>query len=131
MGLLNEKALDYIGLELRVSYLSYYTKEALTVTQQTSRSTGVTLDTPVGQIVLNNSALLPRNLATFTVTNEYVFSSRAQVLISIQDSGANPFTVAHVSNIAVGSFDLTIRNTSVTTTDTSAEVINFLIIHVP
>lgn len=92
------------------------------VTQITSRTTGVTLNTVTGAITLLTAAG-STTPATFTVTNSQVAATDT---ISVsQKSGANLYQ-ALVTAVAAGSFNLTIFTTGGTTSE--APVFNFNVI---
>lgn len=93
-----------------------------TVTQATSRTTGVTLNKTTGSITLV-SAAGSGTAATFTVTNNTVASS--DVIILNQKSGTDLYDLM-VTAVAAGSFNITFRTTGGTTTETP--VFNFAVI---
>lgn len=91
------------------------------VTQITSRTTGVTINAPVGSITLLSAA----NSATpssFVVTNSFV--SVNDVVNVSQQSGTDPRSI-DVTNVANGSF--TITNASISGTTTESPVYNFTV----
>ncbi len=93
-----------------------------TVTQATSRTTGVTINNPTGAITLF-SAAGSTTATTFTVTNSKVDATDT-VVIS-QKSGTNLYQ-AFVTAVAAGSFNITFHTTGGTATD--APVFNFAVI---
>ena len=93
-----------------------------TVTQATSRTTGVTLNKTTGAITLY-SAAGTTVAATFTVTNSTVAAT--DVIILNQKSGTDLYDLM-VTAVAAGSFNLTFRTTGGTTTETP--VFNFAVI---
>lgn len=93
-----------------------------TVTQATSRTTGVTINNPTGAITLF-SAAGSTTATTFTVTNSKVDATDT-VVIS-QKSGTNLYQ-AFVTAVAAGSFNVTFYTTGGTATD--APVLNFAVI---
>jgi hypothetical protein len=100
-----------------------------TVTQQTNRSTGVTLKKLCGQITTNNASLAAEAAATFTVTNSAV--AAGDVVVASIASGSNGGnTSVTVKAVASGSFDLLVsnNNASAGTAETGAIVINFVVI---
>lgn len=102
--------------------LGYGTGAGGTVTQATSRTTGVTLNKPCGQITMF-SAAGSTTAATFTVTNSIVAATDC---ISVcQASGTNLYDLM-VTAVAAGSFNITFRTTGGTATD--APVINFAVV---
>jgi len=102
--------------------LGYGTGAGGTVTQATSRTTGVTLSKPTGAITMF-SAAGSATAATFTVTNTLVAAT--DTIILNQKSGTNLY-VFLVTAVAAGSFNITFYTTGGTATD--APVINFAII---
>lgn len=99
-----------------------------TVTQITSRSTGVTINKVCGTIQTDVSSLAAGAEATFTVTNNKVGANDI-VVISIQSGGTTPgSTWAAVTAVAEGSFAITLTNLHAATADTGAMVINFAVI---
>lgn len=84
-----------------------------TVTQATSRTTGVTINKPTGQITLV-SAAGTTSWQSFTVTNSTVAST--DVIIVNQDSGTDLYQL-FVTNVAAGSFRITFATTGGTTTE--------------
>lgn len=99
------------------------------VTQITSRSTGVTVNAPCGQITTDTSSLAAAAEATFTVTNSCV-NARDAVIVNMKTITTG-LPVAFVTNVTDGSFDITISNLDASTADTSADVINFCILKCP
>lgn len=100
--------------------------ETTTVTQITSRSTGVELNTNIGQITTDTTSLAAGEEATFTVTNSRC--TALSVPIVAIASGAVATTIATVTAVADGSFDITISNLHSATAETGAIVINFILI---
>jgi hypothetical protein len=58
----------------------YDTGAGGTVTQLTSKATGVTLNRPTGQIVMNNAALASGTTVSFTLTNSVIAATDIIVL---------------------------------------------------
>jgi len=102
--------------------LGYGTGAGGTVTQATSRTTGVTLSKPTGAITMF-SAAGSATAATFTVTNTLVAAT--DTIILNQKSGTNLYVLL-VTAVAAGSFNVTFYTTGGTATD--APVINFSLI---
>ena len=93
-----------------------------TVTQATSRTTGVTINAACGAITLV-SAAGTTTPASFTVTNSSVAAT--DVIILNQKSGTDK-QVLLVTAVAAGSFEITAYTTGGTTTE--QPVINFAVI---
>lgn len=102
--------------------LGYSAGQGGAVTQITSRTTGVTLNTLSGAITLV-SAAGSATAASFTVTNASVAATDT-VVIS-QKSGADKYIVA-VTAVADGSFVVTSYTTGGTTTE--QPVFNFAVV---
>jgi len=93
-----------------------------TVTQATSRTTGVTLNKTAGAITLV-SAAGSATAATFAVTNSTVAAT--DVIILNQKSGTDLYDLM-VTAVGTGSFNITFRTTGGTTTE--QPVFNFAVI---
>jgi hypothetical protein len=100
-----------------------------TVTQQTNRATGVTLNTLSGQITTNSTSLAAEASAVFTVTNNKVVATDV-VVVSIQSGTVALNTDVVVTAVAAGSFNITVINNNVAagTAETGAIVINFVVL---
>ena len=107
--------------------LGYATGAGGTVTQITSRATGVTLSKLSGTIQTDTTSLAFGAHATFTVTNTLV-SIGDVVNVSIQSGANSGNTFVYVSTIAAGSFALTVYNASTATAETGAIIINFVVL---
>ena len=109
--------------------LGYGTGAGGAVTQSTSRSTGVTLNTLCGTITGDASSLAAETIATFTVTNSTV-ALRDTVVLSVVSGPTGAATHFHVSAVAAGSFNITASNDVAAggTADTGAPIINFAVI---
>jgi len=102
--------------------VGYATGAGGTVTQATSRTTGVTLNKTSGAITLFSVAG-STTPATFTVTNSTVAAT--DTIILNQKSGTNLYILL-VTAVAAGSFNVTVYTTGGTTAE--APVINFNVI---
>jgi hypothetical protein len=102
--------------------IGYSTGAGGTVTQLTSRTTGVTINKIAGAITLF-SAAGTSSYTTFTVTNSTVAAT--DVIIVNQKSGTDKYE-AFVTNVSAGSFNITFSDTSGTTTE--QPVFNFAVI---
>ena len=94
------------------------------VTQLTSRTTGVTLNKPCGRITTHTASLAAGASATFTVTDSSIAAADIPVL-SIVSGQTNKETTARVTAVAAGSFDITVHNQHASTAETGAILINF------
>jgi len=102
--------------------VGYTTGAGGTVTQATSRTTAVTLNTGTGAITMF-SAAGSATAATFTVNNSSIAAT--DNIIVNQKSGTNLYVLL-ITAIAAGSFNITFYTTGGTSTD--APVINFSVI---
>jgi hypothetical protein len=102
--------------------VGYATGAGGTVTQGSSRTTGVTINKRCGAITMF-SAAGSATAATFTVTNSTVGAN--DVIILNQASGTNLYDLL-VTAVSAGSFNITFLTTVGTATD--APVINFAVI---
>lgn len=94
-----------------------------TVTQVTSRTTGVTLHKPTGRIDLV-SAAGSATWATFSVTNSVVEATDT-VVVSAKTGSTNVY-ICHATVVSAGSFQIAFATTGGTATDTVS--INFCVI---
>ncbi|WP_210214067.1 hypothetical protein [Mesorhizobium sp. M4B.F.Ca.ET.017.02.2.1] len=89
--------------------VGYSTGAGGTVTQATSKSTGVTLNKTCGQITMNAAALAAGAKVSFVVTNSAVAATDV-VIASVASGGtANAYRAA-VTATAAGSFTVTVEN---------------------
>ena len=120
---------DIIGSQYVLSgeQLGYTTDAQGTVTQATSKSTGVTLNKSAGQITMNNAALASVTNVTFTLTNSFI--SANDVLILNVGSGATAGAYnCWVSGLSAGAATITLRNISGGSLS-EAVVVNSALIH--
>ena len=89
------------------SGLGYGTGSGGTVTQATSKTTGVTLNKPTGQITTAADVLGAGASAAFTVTNS-VMAGTDVVIVNSQNINYS----VRISDMAGGSFKITIKNES-------------------
>lgn len=107
--------------------IGYKTGAGGAVTQATSRSTGVTLNTVTGTITTNNTSLAALTRAQFTVTDSAV-ALRDTVVLSVVSGPTADTSIYVVTGVAAGSFNITAANQNATTADTGAAIINFAVI---
>jgi hypothetical protein len=79
-----------------------------TVTQITSKATGVTLNKPVGQITLNNAALAADTTVNFTLTNSYIGNTDLLVLNQTSTANAGGYYFNAICN--AGNAQVSVRN---------------------
>ena len=96
------------------------------VTQLTSKSTGVTLNTSAGQITMNNASLATVTNVTFTLTNSTI-SAKDVVILTVTNGTSGAYN-CWVSSMAAGSATITLRNISAGAL-AEAVVLNFALIH--
>lgn len=108
--------------------IGYSTAAQGAVTQATSKSTAVTLNTSAGRITMNNASLATATNATFTLNNSTISSNDA-VILTISGGQATPGSYNVFANsLSAGSVSITLRNISGGSLS-EAVVINFAIIH--
>lgn len=88
--------------------VGYGTGAGGTVTQSTSKSTAVTLNTICGAITMNNAALAAGTIVSFTLTNSAIASTDVLVLNHI--SGGTPGSYTLNARAAAGSATIDVRN---------------------
>ena len=105
--------------------IGYATGAGSTVTQSTSKSTGVTINTVCGTITTHNETLTVGSAAkTFTVTNSTVAATDT-VILSIKSN--HPVYNVRTANITAGSFDIVIHNDTSGSPSDAIEI-NFAVI---
>lgn len=106
-----------------------YFRGGSTVTQATSRTTGVTINALTGAITTNTTSLAAEGTADFVVTNSEV--EIGDTVVICQRSGSNSGgTIIDVAGVAAGSFTIRVHNGNVAagTAETGAIIINFAVI---
>jgi hypothetical protein len=99
-----------------------------TVTQATSKSTGVTLNKSAGQITMNNAALAATTNVAFTLTNNKI-SAKDVIVVNVAGGVASNETYnCWVSGHAAGTCSIVLRNISGGSLS-EAVVLNFAVIH--
>jgi hypothetical protein len=97
------------------------------VTQQTNKSTAVTVNKSAGQITMNNAQLNATTNVTFTLNNSTI-SANDVIVLSVASGATSGAYNCWVSSKGVGSCTITVRN--ITAGNLSeAIVINFAVIH--
>lgn len=105
--------------------LGYGTGSGGTVTQATSKSTGVTLSKGTGQITLNNAALAANTTVSFTLTNTLIAATDVLVMNHISGGTAGAYTLN--AQCAAGSASINVRNVTAGSLS-EAIVIQFVVI---
>lgn len=121
---------DIIGAQylLADEQLGYTAAAQGTVTQATSKSTGVTLNKPAGRITMDAASLATATNATFTLNNSFISANDTVILtISGGQATAGSYNV-FANSLAAGSVSITLRNISGGSLS-EAIVVNFAILH--
>ncbi len=129
MALPNSKRNDLRGQELAVSSVDFHPVrgDTSTVTQATNRSTGVTINSLVGQITTDATSLAAGAEAKFVVTNSYV-SAKDVIAINAASGQTADTSIPTVVAVGAGSFTIQLTNLNASTADTGAMVINFVVL---
>ena len=108
--------------------IGYTAAAQSTVTQLTSKSTGVTINASAGQITMNNASLNAATNVAFTMTNSKI-SAKDVIVINVAGGVASNETYnCWVSGHASGSCTFVLRNISGGSLS-EAVVLNFAVIH--
>jgi hypothetical protein len=121
---------DIVGAQFLLAdeQIGYTAAAQGTVTQLTSKSTGVTLNKPAGAITMNNASLATATNATFTLTNSFI-SANDTVILTLASGQTTPGSYNVFANaLAAGSVSITLRNISGGSLS-EAIVVNFAILH--
>jgi hypothetical protein len=98
------------------------------VTQETSKSTAITLNKSAGTVTMNAAALAATTSVNFTLNNSTISAGDA-VIVSFVSGAATPGTYTlWVTGLTTGSATLTLRNISGGSLS-EAVVFNFVIVH--
>lgn len=113
----------------QIGYTVGYGNSVPSVTQATSKSTGVTLNSAAGQITLNGAALASATAVTFTVTNNAVTGYSIPVAcIAGGFATAGSYSVV-VDKSAAGAFNVTLTNVTAGSLS-EAVVIDFALVNI-
>ena len=104
----------------------YSTGAGGTVSQGSSRTTGVTLSKLCGQITLFTTTLAAVTSQAFVVTNTFVAATDMVIVHHASGGTLGLYTIAVTP--AAGSFTITIRNNSASTSASEAPVLQFVVI---
>lgn len=104
----------------------YATGKGGAVTQLTSKSTGVTLNTICGTITMNGAALAAGAEVSFTMTNSTI-TLNDLVIVNVGSGAAGGTYSIDVTDVAAGSCRITVSNTSAGSLS-EAIVLNFAVI---
>lgn len=105
---LTHTELDANFTNLNTDKAGYITGEGGTVTQATSKSTGVTLNKKCGQITLNNAALAASTTVSFTLTNSTIAATDLLVLNHVSAGTAGSYALN--AQAGAGSASINVRN---------------------
>lgn len=106
--------------------LGYGTGSGGSVTQATSKGTGVTINKANGRITMNNAALGAGNTAVFLVSNSLVASTDT-VILNVNDGARGDLYNAWVWYVIGGGFYVALKNIG-TLSYSDAVVLNFAVI---
>lgn len=107
--------------------IGYATAAQGTVTQATSKSTGVTLNKSMGRITMNAASLAAGTSVLFTLTNDQI-SAGDVVVVSVSGGGTAGAYWPFVSSQAAGSAVIGLYNNTGGAL-AEAVIVNFAIIH--
>lgn len=107
--------------------VGYTTGNGGTVTQLTSRTTGVTLNAPCGQITLVADSIAGLSSQEFTLTNSYIAATDVVLVSFASGLTATTYDVT-VTATAAGSCKISVHNVNNSATPTDTPVINFIVI---
>ena len=99
-----------------------------TITQATNKATGVTLDSPSGQITLNGAALAADTTVSFTLTNSSITANDVLILNHLSAGTAGSYLLN--AQAAAGSASINVRNITAGSLS-EAIVICFAVIKTP
>jgi len=111
MNLIGSQAIAADNSTGQLGYRVGYNGSAPSVTQATSKATGVTINNALGKIVMNNAALAASAAVKFTVSNSLVTPGDVPV-VAIASGGTSGAYSIDCSAVGTGSFDITIQNIS-------------------
>jgi hypothetical protein len=129
----NSKAtgVAYLDPEFSTCYATEEIGYALTaqssVTQGSSKSTGVTLNNSMGQITMNNATLNTLTNVTFTLTNSLI-TAKDVIILNVGSGATSGAYNCWISSMSAGTCTITLRNISGGNLS-EAVVINYAIIH--
>ena len=107
--------------------LGYTAAAQGTVTQATSKSTGVTLSKSAGRITMNAAELASNTAVSFTLTNT-IISANDAIIVNVSGGGTAGAYTVYISSMTTGSAVITLRNMTGGNLS-EAVIINFAILH--
>ena len=129
----NSKAtgVAYLDPEFSTCYateeIGYALSAQSSVTQGSSKSTGVTLNKSMGQITMNNATLNTLTNVTFTLTNNLI-TAKDVIILNVGSGATSGAYNCWISSMSAGTCTITLRNISGGNLS-EAVVINYAIIH--
>ena len=108
------------------SEIGYTSAGQGSVTQATDKSTAVTLNKSMGQIVTSNAALAAATNVTFTLNNS-LLSAKDVIVLNVNGGTTGAYNV-YTSVIGAGSASITLRNITAGSLS-EALTLNFAVIH--
>jgi len=120
---------DIVGAQYLLSdeQLGYTPAAQGSVTQLTSKSTAVTLNSSAGRITMNGAALAGSTAETFTLNNTLI-STNDVLIVNVSAGGTAAAYTTYISSMSAGSAAVTLRNMTAGSLS-EAVVINFALIH--
>jgi hypothetical protein len=109
------------------SELGYNASAQGTVTQATSKATGVTLNKSSGQITMNAASLAAGTTVLFTLTNS-TLTAKDVLIVNVGSGGTSGAYWPYVANVAAGTAVIGVYNNTASPL-AEAIVINYAIIH--
>lgn len=98
------------NLVTKGGYLGYIAGAGGSVTQATSKLTGVTLNKPTGRIIMNNSSISNGSVNGFTFTNSYIAAN--DILVINHITGGTDCAYIINARCFSGGANITLRNMS-------------------
>ena len=121
----------YLDPEFSTCYaseeLGYASAAQGSVTQGSSKSTGVTLNASMGRITTDSATLNTLTNVTFTLTNSLI-SVKDVIILNVSSGATSGAYNCWISSMSAGTCTITLRNISGGNLS-EAVVINFAIIH--
>ena len=109
------------------SEIGYNASAQGTVTQATSKSTGVTLNKSAGQITMNAASLAASTTVLFTLTNS-TLTAKDVLIVNVGSGGTSGAYWPYVANVAAGTAVIGVYNNTAGAL-AEAIVINYAVIH--
>ena len=117
---LTQVEMDANFTNLNSDKAGYTTGDGGTVTQLTSKSTGVTLNKKCGVIIMNNAALAANGLVTFTLTNSTIKATDLLVINHVATGVVGNYVFN--ARCGAGSADISVRNVSAASLSSAIQI---------